>query len=46
MPGSAGWRTPLAEELLVDRAGEGDGVDRHASDLLRLRFLEVTGNLM
>jgi len=36
----------IAEELFVDRAGEGDGIDRQASDLLRLRFLEVTGELI
>jgi predicted nucleic acid-binding protein len=35
----------VAEELFVDRTGEGNGVDRQASDLLRLRFLEVAGEL-
>jgi hypothetical protein len=35
----------IAEELLVDRAGEGDRMDRHASDLLRLWFLEVADEL-
>jgi hypothetical protein len=35
----------IAKELLVDRTGEGDKIDCYASDLLRLRFLEVTGEL-